>query len=207
LLSARSGKPFTIMDTSGTAQAAEAEGDFSAFMSGLEDQVKQMMAKSYTAPKDASEAFAAFSAAVNWQQTWLRLLLAFHVFNFLFFVVTRNNIDAQTGQFVSIVVLVALSERLNSWCSAHWSEFADQDYFDKHGAFTGILFAGPLLLVLLFQLINLLRLSCTMLIKAKKLELKDRHRKNVAATAAGTGAGAGAGAAAAVGDGDGKKKD
>jgi hypothetical protein len=158
-------------------EAAHDGADFGDFMKGLEAQVMDMMAKSYRAPKDAREAFDAFTAAINWKQPWIRGLMAFHVFNLVFLIVTRNNIDAQTGQFLLICVLVLFSERLNSWCSAHHADFADQDYFDSRGAFTGMLYSGPLLLVLLLQLINLLRVAGSALIKAKRLELADKRRR------------------------------
>ena len=154
------------------------ESSFGTYMHNLESQVLQMMKQSSRAPKDAWEHFQAFSAAINWKQSWLRALLGFHAFNFLFFLITRNNVDAQTGQFLTICVLVMFSERINSWCSAHHRDFADQNYFDSQGAFTGLLFSGPLLLVCLFQLLNFLRLASSALIRAKRLELAAKRKSD-----------------------------
>lgn len=168
---------------------SEEGSDFGTFMHHMESQVMDMMKKSYRAPRDAREAFDAFTSAINWKQSWLRVLLGFHVFNFLFFVATRNNVDLQTGQFLVICVLVTMSERLNTWCSTHYAEFADQNYFDSRGAFMGMLFSGPLLLVGLFQLINMVRLAGSTLIKAKRMELAQR-RKGQESESKGAGAGA-----------------
>ena len=183
---------------------AEAEGegegsDFGTFMHNWQSHLQTMMEKSYRAPKDASEHFAAFSAAINWGQTWIRCLLAFHVANLLFFVATRNNIDLQTAQFMVICLLVLFAERINTLCSQNYQLFADQDYFDSRGAFMGALFSGPLLLVCFFQLFNFLRLASGALIRAKRLELQHRRKGDAAgAGAVDTTAGAAGAAGAAV---------
>jgi hypothetical protein len=49
--------------------------------------------------------------------------------------------------------LIFISERLNSECELHWKEFATQNYFDKSGAFAGMMFAGPLLTIGFIQLV------------------------------------------------------
>lgn len=171
--------PSTTAATAGEAEDGGDGGgsDFGTFMHNLESQVLSMMEKSYRAPRDAREHFAAFTAAINWEQPWIRGLLAFHVLNLLFFIVTRNSIDWQTGQFVFICLVVMFSERINSYCSDNFASFSDQNYFDAKGAFMGLMFSGPLLLVCFFQLFNFLRLASSALIRAKRLELAQKRKK------------------------------
>lgn len=129
-------------------------GDFDDFMGGIEQQLKTMMEETAKAPKTAWEHWSAFSAAVDWTETWIRLLLSFHVFVWLFVLVTRKNVDCQTVAFLFITVIVFLSERINTYASQNWQLFSKQNYFDPHGVFTGLMLSGPLILVLLFQLVS-----------------------------------------------------
>ena len=62
--------------------------------------------------------------------------------------------DVQTVIFLLAVSLVAMAEKINSYCAANWKVFATQNYFDRHGVFAGIVFCTPLLLLLLFQLVS-----------------------------------------------------
>ena len=129
-------------------------GDFNEFMGGIEQQLKTMMMESAKAPKTAWEHWSAFSAAVDWNETWIRILLSFHVFVWLFVLVTRKNVDCQTVAFFFITVIVFMSERINSYASENWQLFSKQNYFDSHGVFMGLMVSGPLILVLLFQLVG-----------------------------------------------------
>jgi len=83
------------------------------------------------------------------------VLLGSHCLLFLLTIIFRRNVDVQTVIFLVAVSLVAMAERINSFCAAHWKDFATQNYFDPHGVFAGIVFCAPLLLLLLFQLVRL----------------------------------------------------
>lgn len=131
-------------------------GDFDEFMGGIEQQLKRMMQETSKAPKTAWEHWSAFSAAVDWTETWIRVLISFHVFVWLFVLITRNNVDCQTVAFLLISVIVFMSERINSIAADNWQQFSKQNYFDSHGVFMGMMVTGPLILVLLFQLVGFL---------------------------------------------------
>ncbi|KAJ1434342.1 transmembrane protein 18, partial [Ochromonadaceae sp. CCMP2298] len=122
-----------------------------------------------------------FSSAIDWAETWIRCLLGLHVALFLLVLLTRNHVNAQTALFLLICLLVFAAERLNSYCAVNWPLFAKQNYFDAHGVFASTMFAGPLLIILLIQLINFLRLAATQLIKVKRMELKKTRREDRAA--------------------------
>ena len=133
--------------------SAEEGGGFGDFMDSIQDEMKDLMKQSGKAPNGAMDQWNAFSSAVNWTESWIRALLGFHLLLFLAMILFRKNVNFQTCLFFFIVVLVYFSERINSYCATHWEEFSTQNYFDEHGVFSGLLFSGPLLLILLFQLV------------------------------------------------------
>ncbi len=145
----------TQKDLENILEDSNESGDsFGDFVGGLEEQVKQFMKESAKAPATAWEHWEAFSAAVNWSESWIRGLLAFHVFILIAVITTRKSSDAQTVIFIFLGLIVYFSERLNSYCSDHWTEFSTQNYFDKSGVFTGLMLSGPIILILLFQLVS-----------------------------------------------------
>ncbi len=142
-----------MADSEGIEVEDGSDNSFGEFMSGIEEQVLQMVKESAKAPQTAWEQWSAFSSAVNWNEAWIRCLLAFHVFILLTVLVTRKNVDAQTFLFFALGITVYMSERINTLASEHWAEFATQNYFDKSGIFTGLMLSGPIILILLFQLV------------------------------------------------------
>lgn len=40
-----------------------------------------------------------------------------------------------------------LSEFINTYLRHRWQEFSRQNYFDEHGIFMGVMWAGPLLIL------------------------------------------------------------
>lgn len=133
----------------------EEAGTFDDFMGSVEEQMTDLIQKTNSqAPKDMREQWLAFSSAINWNETWLQCLLAFHVLLFVLMLLFRKNVDFQTFLFFFIMGLVYFSENINSYCAMHWREFSTQNYFDGSGVFSGILFSGPLLIILLCQLVR-----------------------------------------------------
>jgi len=78
--------------------------------------------------------------------------------------------------FALCAFLVFIAERLNGLASKHWRAFSTQDYFDKEGVFTTTVFCVPLIAVLVVVLVNFLRLMASMMIQAKRAQLKQRAR-------------------------------
>ncbi len=54
------------------------------------------------------------------------------------------------------MLLLLGSERLNALAGAHWRSFSSQNYFDTRGTFAGILWCGPLVLLLTAMLTGFL---------------------------------------------------
>lgn len=55
------------------------------------------------------------------------------------------------------VALVYNAERANALAGRHWERFASQNYFDKHGVFTGAFVGAPLLFIMFVILVRLWR--------------------------------------------------
>ena len=128
---------------------------FNDFMGEIEDSMRNMMKESSAAsPKTVMEHWQAFSSAINWTETWLQMLLGFHAIMLLLIIIFRNNEIVQAILFLLMAGLVYFSERINTYCAAHWNEFATQNYFDEHGSFAGLLFSGPFLVLLFLQLVT-----------------------------------------------------
>lgn len=135
-------------------EAVEGAETFDDFFHVIETQMMDYVKKSYKVPETNWEQFQAFLAAVNWNEKLIVGLLCFHLTLFLIFIFFRRNLDVQMVLFLVISVLVYFSENVNRWGSAHWRDFATQNYFDKSGVFMGIFFAAPMLLIATAQLVS-----------------------------------------------------
>ena len=162
----------------------EYQENFAEFMDDIQNHVKKLAAESSRAPQDAYEAFqgktngwvslacllrwsfldsllftlylcSAFSSAVDWTENWLRGLLCFHVILFVIVVLTRKNTTIQSMLFLYICFLVLLAEYLNTFCAENWESFSTQNYFDTHGSFAAVVYAAPLLVIALLQMVIL----------------------------------------------------
>ena len=179
------------------------------YLDGVEDmfgdikqQVYDMMKENpgNQVPQNIWDMWAAFRSAVDWSEGWIQGLLAFHVMLLMLVIVFRNNENVQTGLFVCICTALYFSERLNTYGAEHWREFSTQDYFDERGVFASVMYAGPLLCIGLIQLVNLLRVSSSLLIKSKRMQLQAQYKKNKTTTVPDSSGGGGGG-------GGGKKND
>ena len=120
------------------------------------------------------DAVMGFYHAVNWNQRWLQLLLASHVVVLILMLWTRKRFEIQVGIFSFICVCGLLAQPLNGYLKDRWTQFADQDYFDENGLFISVVFSGPLLVIGFIQVISLLVHSSTLMIEAKRAQLKHR---------------------------------
>lgn len=154
------------------------EESFAGFVAGLEQHFTLLLKESYKAPSTFVEHVKAFTAAVDWSEPWIRGLLLFHLACLLLALGLRKNVDAQSVLFFGLCALVYFAENINSLCHQHWRAFSRQDYFDRAGVFAGVMFSGPLIAVLLVQVVNFLYLAATSLVKVKRLELAERSRRD-----------------------------
>jgi hypothetical protein len=166
-------------DTTDTSDPTDTSDDtdnvsIGDIMNDITSQIKHLMKETSKAPSDFKEHYQAFISAINWNETFIYYLLLFHIILLIIMLLTRKNIDIQCGIFFIICISIYLSERINTWCHNNWQLFTTQDYFDKQGVFSSIMFSGPLLLILFIQLLNFLSLASSTLIQVKRMELKQK---------------------------------
>ncbi|KAF9138809.1 hypothetical protein BGX30_008740 [Mortierella sp. GBA39] len=130
-----------------------------------------------TAWVDFKSASSGFIQAVEWQQTWIQMVLAMHLIIFIIIVSLRNRPNPLAAMLFCTILLAALSEPLNGIGSRHWQLFADDNYFDTHGVFTSLVWAGPLLANAMVATMLLLRVTAKLLVKVKKAQLEDSKKK------------------------------
>jgi len=129
----------------------------------------------YSEPWDVAQGFV---HAVSWEkETWLQALIAFHVLLWAIAFLSRHHSASQAVLFVVVSGLVASAETANRIAAKHWRRFSTQNYFDEHGVFAGVAFAGPLLLLLLLIMLNLVRLASNLLVDVKRRELRAKVKK------------------------------
>lgn len=155
----------------------EHQSTFTEFADEVTAHYRNLIAKASTAPKDAWEHWEAFSAAIDWSERWIIGLIGMEVALLVIVLVLWKSYELQAAIFLFLCALIAFSERINSFCAEHWGSFATQNYFDVHGAFAITLFSGPLLFIMFTQLVIFLRLTSSELIKAKRMELKIKYKK------------------------------
>lgn len=136
------------------SDSASESTSFEEFFSGIETSMMQYVKESYKSPESSWDHVQAFISAINWQEKIIVGILCFHAIIFLLFLIFRRNVDFQFGIFIIIAASVYMSERINRWCGENWRDIATQNYFDKAGVFSGIMFSGPLLAIATFQLVR-----------------------------------------------------
>lgn len=73
--------------------------------------------------------------------------------------------------------MVYLAQMLNGVLHSHWESFSTQDYFDSSGLFLSVVYSGPLMLILVFVLGNMLIAVSSMLIHVKRKEIAQQRKQ------------------------------
>ncbi|RZC70906.1 hypothetical protein C5167_034056 [Papaver somniferum] len=103
-------------------------------------------------------------------------LLSFHVALLLTIILSRKNTNIQTSLFFVALVGVYFAENMNTFLGSNWKSFAGQNYFDKRGVFLSALWSGPLLVISIIIMVNMLFSLCQVMVKWKRAELKHKAR-------------------------------
>ena len=91
-------------------------------------------------------------------------------------IISRKSVNFQMCLFLLTLSGVYLAERLNKFLGDNWKSFATQNYFDPHGLFLSTLWSGPLLVIVIVILVNMLLSLCHLIVRWKKAELRHRAR-------------------------------
>ncbi|KAG0240275.1 transmembrane protein 18-domain-containing protein [Mortierella sp. GBAus27b] len=133
-----------------------------------------------TAWIDFKSASAEFISSVEWQQTWIQMILALHLTLFVIIILLRDKPNPLAAMFFCTLLLAALGEPLNGVGSRHWQSFANDNYFDTRGVFTTLVWTVPLLVNATLVVMLLLRAVVKLMVKAKRMEaqrIKSKKRK------------------------------
>ncbi|KAI7794563.1 transmembrane protein 18 [Triplophysa rosa] len=87
-----------------------------------------------------------FLQSVDWSESWLIGLLAFHVICFAVTILCRKYYRLQICQFLVMVAMVYSAEYLNELAAMNWRFFSRFQYFDSKGMFISLVYSIPLLL-------------------------------------------------------------
>ncbi|MCL7030625.1 hypothetical protein MKW94_027859 [Papaver nudicaule] len=142
----------------------------------MSDLVEKFSGELRVGLQPAVDNFLGFFHAIDWKEPWLIGLLSFHVALLLTIIFSRKNINVQTSLFLVALVGVYFAESMNTFLGSNWKSFAGQNYFDKHGVFLSALWSGPLLVISIVILVNMLFSLCQVMVKWKRAELKHKAR-------------------------------
>ena len=91
-----------------------------------------------------------------------------------FYVSKDGSLGTRVFLLVIIGMVVRSAERMNSYGSKNWENFATQNYFDKNGVFVTFMVSFPLLIIVFCMLISYLKEASTLLVEVKKQELRQK---------------------------------
>ncbi|CAM9983669.1 unnamed protein product [Ectocarpus fasciculatus] len=155
------------------AEKFEQHGEaFNGFLGDVQANVLSQLNAHSVGPEGFVENFEAFRSAVDWTEPWIQGILVFHLLLWLFFIVTRRSFGAQVGLFAVILTGTRLSEFINTCLRDRWQDFSRQNYFDEHGIFMGVMWAGPLLILGFTMLVSLLCQTASLLVTVKTKQFK-----------------------------------
>ena len=130
-------------------------------------------------PQTPKEHIQAFTAAITWNETFIKIILGFHVVVIVSAIALnrQGGIYSRLGFMLLVGIIVRLSDTLNIIGASRWREFATQNYFDRGGIFMGIMVCAPLLIVSLFMLIGMIREASSLIVDVGKMKSKARLKQ------------------------------
>eukprot|EP00753_Platysulcus_tardus_P017828 PLAT6563.2.p1 GENE.PLAT6563.2~~PLAT6563.2.p1 ORF type:complete len:153 (-),score=77.52 PLAT6563.2:88-546(-) len=129
-----------------------------------------------TAWEEAWDMTMGFIHAVRWTEPLMLGLYAFHACFAALILLLRGRLAAQGAIFLVISAAILAAAPLNRLLAANWRAVATQNYFTT-SSFVAVVYAGPLLALLLLQVILLLREAALMVVKIKRAQLRAKAKK------------------------------
>lgn len=159
---------WTAMENGGAFSSLE---ELQTVSHDLMQQIREKMREGLN-PKAFYDDVMHFVHSVRWSEPWLVGLIVMEIVLATVVLITRKNLSAQTFLFFLLFVMVYWAENLNTLLDRHWKKFATQAYFDRTGLFLSVVYSGPMLLIMVFIIINNLIQMVKMMVKVKRMELK-----------------------------------
>lgn len=143
-----------IMEDDNATEMHES-GTFDDMVKEVESHLQGLIQKHYKPPESVWESLQAFGHAINWNEPFIQIIIAFHLILFSTILWKRRSVEVQFVLFLFITATVFMAERINTYGAMHWREFASQNYFDRQGVFCSIFLSAPLLFFALVQLVSM----------------------------------------------------
>ena len=127
----------------------------------------------------AKQNWIAFYRAINWLEPFIISIIAFHLLCIVVIVKYRTIERVQCLMFICLSFLSFSLERMNKFLSKNWAQIGiGQNYFDHRGVFMSSMVSMPLIGCLIVVLVNFLRIVVREMVKAKRAQMKFRHRES-----------------------------
>lgn len=126
------------------------------------------------------EVFLGFVHAVNWKEPLIATGVASYLCLWIVVIITRKNWNAQFGLFGAICAAVWAAPHINAAMRRddNWREVGfTQNYFDERGVFISAMYSGPLLLVVLAQMLYAFFSAASLLVKVKRKQIEQQRRR------------------------------
>ena len=127
-----------------------------------------------------AESYWEFLLAIPWKEPWMVCLMLSHFAILLTIILTRNYHNIQYGLFFTLLLLVYLSETLNTWASENWKLFTKEQYFDSNGLFISTVWSTPMLINCLIMIVLWLYSISKSLILVKRKQIERQIVNNQA---------------------------
>ncbi|OLQ07168.1 Transmembrane protein 18 [Symbiodinium microadriaticum] len=144
----------------------------------VEDVLRTQLSGEHRYTQSFWEDVQAFAHAIDWRKdTWIWMLFMVELIDLICIFLSRRSWERLSVIFMANTCCLAAAETLNRLAGQHWMAFSSQDYFDSSGVFASIMLGLPLLLCQFVIVGFLLREAASMVIRVKRLELKQKARE------------------------------
>ncbi|CAG7837155.1 unnamed protein product [Allacma fusca] len=121
--------------------------------------------------------FLIFFQTIEWSEPWLMALVCFHVFITLLTLLSRKRPTIQAVLFFFLLILIFLSEQLNTLAAENWMYYSKQQYFDSNGMFISLMFSAPLLFNCMLMVANWLLISSELMTSLRRFQLQQQSNR------------------------------
>jgi hypothetical protein len=132
-----------------------------------------------TGPQTIKEHIHAFTSAITWDESFIKVILGFHVVVIVAAIAIhrQGGVYSRLGFMIFVGIIVRLADTMNRIGNSRWKEFATQNYFDNGGIFMGIMICAPLLIVCLIMLISMIREAANLIVDVGKMKVEAQKKQ------------------------------
>jgi hypothetical protein len=129
---------------------------------------------SQVGPQTPKEHIQAFTAAITWNEPFIKFLIGFHAVIIVSAIALNRagGVYSRMGFMIFVGIIIRIAEILNTIGARRWREFSTQNYFDRSGIFMGVMVCAPLLMVCLGMLVSMIREASNLLGDVTRMKMK-----------------------------------